>query len=165
MGWKKILGVIYMAAGAGLWNKVKGFGTSIKSNSKLGNYVGRGVKWGAIGGAVGGTTEWAQGGSFFQGAAGGALTGASVGAGYTAFKAGKVGKTKARSKQFVQNKSAIRDAVKSNGGGKVQLSGQVYSEKLQGMRNRTGPKLGVGVKSIRNNEKTTKFISDTFGLK
>ena len=47
---------------------------------------------GAIAGAsVGGVTEWAQGGSFFNGAANGALPGAALGFGYKAAKVGAVG--------------------------------------------------------------------------
>jgi len=72
----------------GLWNKVKGFGQNVVKNSRKANYINRAIKWGAIGGAVGGVAEWAQGGSFFEGAKSGALTGAVAGIGYTAFKAG-----------------------------------------------------------------------------
>lgn len=81
-------------AGKGLWNSIKEFGGAVSANSMRSNYIDRAVRWGAIGGAIGGASEWAQGGSFFEGVKSGALTGAVAGAGYTAYKAGRAGPPK-----------------------------------------------------------------------
>jgi len=71
-----------------LWDTVSKFGKNVTKYSRTSKYVDRAVKWGAIGGAVGGVSEWASGGSFFEGVKSGAFSGAVAGAGYTAIQAG-----------------------------------------------------------------------------
>lgn len=74
-----------------LGSTIKKAGKTIKKTGLEGRYVESAIR-GALGwGAVGGVTEWAQGGSFFGGAASNLLPGAAMGAGYKAIKVGATG--------------------------------------------------------------------------
>jgi len=78
-----------MVSAGKLFDSLKGAGAKIaKSEGFLGDVVARTVPWGLTGAALGGGTEWAQGGSFWEGAKQGAMTGAMVGAGIQAYKTG-----------------------------------------------------------------------------
>jgi hypothetical protein len=95
-------------------NYVKAFGKNLTKFSHVDNYVGRGLKYAAIGAGLGGVSEWAGGGSFFEGAKSGAFTGATIGAGVTAWKAGRL------TPQFKVGKippttTAAKAAVAANG--------------------------------------------------
>jgi hypothetical protein len=74
------------------WNVGKEAVKNIKKQGLWGGeYVGAAVT-GALGwGTFSGVTEWARGGSFWDGAVGGALTGGMMGAGYRALKIGATG--------------------------------------------------------------------------
>ena len=122
-----------MASAKGMWKTITDFGGDIAKNSKGSNYMSRAVKWGAVGGTVGGATEWAGGGSFFEGAKSGAFTGAAVGAGYTAFKAGRKGTMKRNTSKMLGYKQQIRE---------------------------TRSKLGAGVKSLHGNKDRVQIMKD-----
>jgi hypothetical protein len=77
-----------MAEAGSVIKWAKNFRNNLERFSEASNYINRAIKWGAVGAGVGGVTEWAGGGSFFEGASGGAVRGALIGAGYSAFKAG-----------------------------------------------------------------------------
>jgi hypothetical protein len=109
-----------------LWKKVSGFGKNIAKNSKSGNYVSRMVKFGAIGGVVGGAAEAAQGGSFVEGAKSGAFTGAAVGAGYTAFKAGRI--DSAKRVNFTGSLKDLKYRTVRRGGSTVKAAGEAGAD-------------------------------------
>jgi hypothetical protein len=82
------LGGFFKGAGGAVWNDLK----NVEGRS---NYLGYAIKGAMIGGGIGGTTEWAQGGDFWEGAKGGAIKGGMAGAGYAAL--GSIGRATAPS--------------------------------------------------------------------
>lgn len=87
----------------GFWGRVGAVGKQMGSNiMKEGGDGGWGVakmigksalKGSVLGAAVGGTSEWAQGGSFWTGAKSGAFNGAVLGGAYKGLRAGTGAKT------------------------------------------------------------------------
>ena len=76
---------------AGIKGMARGAWDNIKETAWDGQYIEGAVK-GALGfGAVGGLTEWSQGGSFWSGASSGVVNGAILGAGARATKVGAYG--------------------------------------------------------------------------
>lgn len=79
---------------ASLWDKIQVYHTSAKreiGKEGYGKFINRAVQFGAIGGAAAGAIEWSQGGSFWEGAKSGAVTGAAVGGGYQYIKSARSG--------------------------------------------------------------------------
>lgn len=150
------LGLAKYALG-NIWDEIgAGVGTAAKAYGK------RAAQWGGVGAAVGGTSEWAQGGSFWEGAKSGAFTGAMYGATARAVRVGSG--AKAWGKTFGGYGEAwgqLDGAFKTGATGGGEVSGQLSTI----LRASANERLARGVTSSFNSGKSFAGTMSSFGLK
>lgn len=114
-------------------------GKNVKKLARTEDYIGAALKGAAIGAGISGTTEWAGGGSFIEGAKSGALTGAAAGAAVHTFNIGRLdpkGYTNKLSK-LKETKSAITKNMSANDvtrAAKAPVEGVVDSKAVKELR-------------------------------
>lgn len=123
---------------------------NIKSVGADGRYLESAIKGAAAWGAVGGVTEWAQGGSFWEGAQSNLLTGAMAGAGSKAVRVGAYGS------QFQDNNfgSALKKVHRKGTSGFVSPDGAYKAAKTMNYQNKSGvSKQVVALQRLSNDNK------------